>query len=137
MRCTKGTYIRVLAMDIGRALGCGAHLAALRRTGAGPFRLEDALTLEAVEARPAEALERLLPPEVLVAGLPRLDLDADGRAPLRAGAGGAGRRGRGGAGGRRPRPGAIFLGVGRRAGDQVLPQRLLAGEGSAELPDFA
>src|SRR5258708_38552483 len=40
--CTKGTYIRTLAQDIGQALGCGAHLVALRRIGVGAFRLEDA-----------------------------------------------------------------------------------------------
>ena len=40
--CSKGTYIRVLAEDIGEALGCGAHLAALRRTGTGGFALEQA-----------------------------------------------------------------------------------------------
>ena len=50
VRCTKGTYVRTLAQDIGAALGCGAHLAALRRTGSGRFRLEDAATLEALEA---------------------------------------------------------------------------------------
>ena len=41
VRCSKGTYVRTLAMDIGRALGCGAHLSALRRTAIGPFGLDE------------------------------------------------------------------------------------------------
>ena len=52
MVCSKGTYVRVLAEDIGTALGCGAHLSALRRTGSGRFRLEDALSLDALETLP-------------------------------------------------------------------------------------
>jgi len=48
--CSKGTYIRTLAQDIGRALGCHAHLAALRRTQVGPFSLERAIGLEALQA---------------------------------------------------------------------------------------
>ncbi len=49
VHCSKGTYIRSLAMDIGAALGCGAHLAALRRTAIGAFDLSGAVTLEALE----------------------------------------------------------------------------------------
>ena len=48
--CSSGTYIRSLAHDIGQALGCGAFLQALRRTAIGPYRIEDAITME--EARP-------------------------------------------------------------------------------------
>lgn len=61
--CSKGTYIRTLCHDIGQALGCGAAMSALRRTRVGPFTLEDAVTLEAVEqaARAGEA-ERLIRP---------------------------------------------------------------------------
>jgi tRNA pseudouridine55 synthase len=47
--CTKGTYIRTLAQDIGRALGCFAHLSALRRTQVGPFSLEGAIELETLQ----------------------------------------------------------------------------------------
>jgi tRNA pseudouridine55 synthase len=50
VRCTKGTYIRTLAEDIGEALGCGAHLSGLRRTGSGPLNLDGALTLEQLGA---------------------------------------------------------------------------------------
>ena len=49
VRCTKGTYIRTLVEDIGAALGCGAHVAQLRRTEAGPFDLTHAVTLEELE----------------------------------------------------------------------------------------
>ncbi|MDN4018210.1 tRNA pseudouridine(55) synthase TruB [Zwartia panacis] len=48
--CTKGTYIRTLAQDIGRALGCFAHLSALRRTQVGPFSLQDAIALETLQS---------------------------------------------------------------------------------------
>ena len=76
--CAKGTYVRTLAMDIGARLGCGAYLTALRRTAVGPFRLAQAVTLEALEqAGVAGARGRLAPVDVLVAGLPRLDADDD------------------------------------------------------------
>jgi tRNA pseudouridine55 synthase len=50
VRCSKGTYVRTLAADLGRDLGTGAHLVALRRIASGPFRLAQALTPEALEA---------------------------------------------------------------------------------------
>lgn len=49
VRCSKGTYVRALAHDLGEALGVGAHLVALRRTSIGPYDVADALTLERVE----------------------------------------------------------------------------------------
>ena len=49
VECSKGTYIRTLAEDIGEALGCGAHLSALRRTSSGPFDLEDSITIDELE----------------------------------------------------------------------------------------
>ncbi len=51
LRCSKGTYVRVLAADLGRGVGTLAHLTALRRVASGPFRLADALTLPELEAR--------------------------------------------------------------------------------------
>lgn len=70
--CSKGTYIRTLAMDIGSALGCGAYLTALRRTAVGGFDLSQAVPLEVLQAEgPEAARARLLPLEVLVRGLPR------------------------------------------------------------------
>ncbi|MGH8765994.1 MAG: tRNA pseudouridine(55) synthase TruB [Burkholderiales bacterium] len=77
LRCTKGTYVRTLVEDIGRALGCGAHLAALRRTRSGSFSVEDAATLEQLQGDAAPARDaRLLGVERLLAGLPRVDLPA-------------------------------------------------------------
>ncbi|MDQ1470367.1 MAG: tRNA pseudouridine55 synthase [Bryobacterales bacterium] len=49
VRCSPGTYIRSIAHDLGVALGCGAHIEELVRTGSGPFRLEDAFTLERLQ----------------------------------------------------------------------------------------
>lgn len=75
VRCSKGTYIRTLVEDLGRALGCGAHLEALRRTAAGSFRIGDAVTLDQLQA--ASGAERdgwLLPLERLLAGMPRVVL---------------------------------------------------------------
>ncbi|MDR1463545.1 MAG: tRNA pseudouridine(55) synthase TruB [Azoarcus sp.] len=74
--CSKGTYIRTLAADIGAALGCGAHLDALRRTHAGAFDLTASITLETLEATPPEQRDALLAPvDTLAAIFPRLDLD--------------------------------------------------------------
>ena len=73
--CSKGTYVRTLAEDIGEALGCGAFLTGLRRTTTGGFVLDQAITLEALEAVPeAERDGLLLPADVLVAHLPEIVL---------------------------------------------------------------
>ena len=78
VHCSKGTYIRTLAEDIGATLGCGAHLSALRRTGSGALRVQDAVTLEALQAfSEAERDALLLPPDVLVAGWPAVHLPDD------------------------------------------------------------
>ena len=63
IECSKGTYIRTLGHDIGGELGCGAHVAALRRTRSGPFSLEDALPLTEVEVmiRQRRFKQRLIP----------------------------------------------------------------------------
>jgi tRNA pseudouridine55 synthase len=60
--CSKGTYVRTLAHDLGQKLGCGAHLCALRRTAIDRFRIDAALPLEEIEGLPVSAIEkRLLP----------------------------------------------------------------------------
>jgi tRNA pseudouridine55 synthase len=65
---SKGTYIRTLAEDIGAALGCGAHLTALRRIATGGFVVNECVTLDALESMDeADRLARLLPTEALVA----------------------------------------------------------------------
>jgi len=55
VHCSKGTYIRSLAVDIGRALGCGAHLSGLRRTAIGSFTADEAVTLQTLESAPEPA----------------------------------------------------------------------------------
>jgi tRNA pseudouridine55 synthase len=73
--CSKGTYVRVLAEDIGAALGCGAHLAALRRTRVGALTLERSVTLDGLEAMPpAVRREWLLPSDTLLSALPSVRL---------------------------------------------------------------
>jgi tRNA pseudouridine55 synthase len=133
--CSKGTYVRVLAADIGKALGCGAYLTGLRRTRVGSFSLDDAVTMEALQEMGAEAARaRLLPPDTLVTELPRIHLDPDSAwrfthgqlisspslavpGPVALFAGGRG-----------------FLGVGSSEGDRIAPLRLLAD--TTKSPDF-
>ena len=75
---SKGTYIRTLGEDIGEALGCGAHLTALRRVATGGFEASRCVTLEAFEAMSEpERLAALLPSEVLVADHMRVTLGAE------------------------------------------------------------
>ena len=74
--CSKGTYVRSLAADLGEALGCGAHLAALRRTASGGFDLRDAYTIDALAAMDGGRRDGcLLPASALTAQLPGLDVD--------------------------------------------------------------
>ena len=73
--CSKGTYIRTLAEDIGHALGCGAYLKGLERTQTGNFQLSDALTIEAIEAMSMASREKtLLPVDALLEGLSSIKL---------------------------------------------------------------
>lgn len=75
VRCSKGTYIRVLGEDIGQALGCGAHLVSLRRTGTGSLSVDDAITLDSLEAlSETDRNHSLLPVDRLLSGLPRVIL---------------------------------------------------------------
>jgi tRNA pseudouridine55 synthase len=123
VRCSKGTYVRTLAEDIGEALGTCAHLAALRRTGSGQFRVEDAVTLEQLagmdDPRPGLiGLERLL------RGLPRADLDGEQAARFRNGQtlkefSGQGLRAVFG-------PGGAVVGLGEAEAGVLRPVRLLA-----------
>lgn len=78
VECSKGTYIRALAADLGNALGCGAHLAGLRRTATGGFTIDDAVTLEALEQlTEVERDAKVQAMDVLVAHLPSLRVSAD------------------------------------------------------------
>ena len=77
VRCSKGTYVRTLAEDIGKALGCGAHLTGLRRTSTGIFNLDNAYTLEQLEAMSSSERDGcLMPLDCMLIDLPRLDLDS-------------------------------------------------------------
>lgn len=74
--CSKGTYIRTLAEDVGEVLGCGAHLTALRRTAVGPLRIADAVSLDQLIELPEERRTAvLLPPDALLQTLPAVHLD--------------------------------------------------------------
>ncbi|HLX24159.1 MAG TPA: tRNA pseudouridine(55) synthase TruB [Usitatibacter sp.] len=137
VRCSKGTYVRTLAQDIGARLGCGAHLVALRRTAVGGFDLDQAIGFETLEGDgiPAARL-RLLVPEVLVASLARLDAGPDD----------AVRFGHGQEIGAPSGPGAEvavfgpggrFLGVASRVGEGRLAPLRLVSTGGAKHPDFA
>jgi tRNA pseudouridine55 synthase len=75
VHCSKGTYVRTLAEDLGARLGCGAHLSALRRTGSGMLDVAQAVTLEQLLALDEPARQALLlPPDVLLAQWPAVDL---------------------------------------------------------------
>ena len=129
VRCSKGTYVRVLAEDIGRELGCGGCLSALRREAVGGFALSSgAVTLEQLgQLTAAERDASLLPADTLVAFLPRVDLDATGTRRLtlgqpvetsRAGASGLARV---------YGPGPEFLGVAEiMTPGHIVPRRLTA-----------
>jgi len=125
VECSKGTYIRVLAEDIGEALGCGAHLRALERVSVGPFALDRSIELDALEAMaPPERRGRLLPPQSLLDAWPRFRLGEDSTAKFRQG---------------RAVPidlgdGSVavfgddeaFLGTGEVSGGKLQPKRLIA-----------
>lgn len=76
VRCSKGTYIRTLAEDIGQALGCGAHLGGLRRTAIGRFQLQGAYTLPQLEEMSvAQRDDCLLPSDSLTLEMPAIELN--------------------------------------------------------------
>ncbi len=77
LQVSKGTYIRVLAQDIGAALGCGAYLSALRRTASGPYHVGQALTLEQLAQCTLEQRDAcLLPADTLLQEIPAIALQA-------------------------------------------------------------
>lgn len=90
IECSKGTYVRSIAEDLGEALGCGGHVSALRRTRAGPFTLEDSVTLETLEAlrnndQQSAMDELLMPADTVLGGLPLVRLTEAGGFYLRQG----------------------------------------------------
>ncbi len=90
LECSKGTYVRSLAEDLGRVLGCGAFVSALRRTKAGPFSIEDSLSLGALEAlKDASEVHELdaflLPADAALGALPLVRLSESGGFYMRQG----------------------------------------------------
>jgi tRNA pseudouridine55 synthase len=136
IRCGKGTYVRVLAEDIGLALGCGAHLAALRRLETGGLRLSASYTLETLAGLSDDECDaRLLPPDALVAPLPRIDLEpfealrfVQGQSVARAGLPDATYRVYMAEG---------FVGIAVAAAGTVRPRRLTVGGASTAASDSA
>ena len=134
IECSKGTYIRVLAEDLGHALGSGAHLAALRRTVTGGFVLADAVTLDVFETLAAGARDQvLLPVSVLVTDVPRLPVDPAAAAAFRQGQTVDGAPLADG-------PCAVFcgaelLGIADVAGGRAQPRRVIPGAGAADVQD--
>jgi tRNA pseudouridine55 synthase len=127
--CSKGTYIRSLAHDLGEALGCGAHVCELRRVAVGALRIEDTVTLDALAALPAPETRaaRLQPVDALLTELPAVELTPLAAHYLR--------QGQAVTGGRDLAPGWVrlyepergFLGLGEVQDDgRVAPRRLLA-----------
>ena len=90
LECSKGTYVRSIAEDLGKALGCGAHVSVLRRTKAGPFSIEDSVSLNTLEGLKqhdelAQMDELLLPADTAVKALPLVELAESGGFYLRQG----------------------------------------------------
>jgi tRNA pseudouridine55 synthase len=129
--CSKGTYVRTLAEDIGEKLGCGGHLIALRRTGIGEFCLDNAYTLTQLEGLDeAQRDACLMPLDRLVQNLPGLELDAVQSSRLAQGQ----RLGLSDAhpdGKRRLYAAGRFIGLGELEGGRLTPSRLLSSVAKA------
>jgi tRNA pseudouridine55 synthase len=129
--CSKGTYVRTLAEDIGEKLGCGGHLIALRRTGIGEFCLDNAYTLTQLEGMDeAQRDACLMPLDRLVQNLPGLELDEVQASRLAQGQ----KLGLGEAhpdGKRRLYVSGRFIGLGELEGGRLTPSRLLSSVAKA------
>jgi tRNA pseudouridine55 synthase len=129
--CSKGTYVRTLAEDMGEALGCGGHLIALRRTGIGEFSLDDAYTLAQLEAmEEAQRDACLMPLDSLVQNLPRLELD-ETQANRMAQGQKLGLTDAFPPGKRRLYSAGCFIGVGELEAGRLVPSRLLSSVAKA------
>ena len=135
VHCSKGTYIRSLAQDLGDALGCGAHVSALHRVQSGPFDESQTMTLEALEAlaadqQPTELDHLLLPTDTAVADRMSVELDEIVAGYFQLGqpvmSNKAFRQGQEGDIVRVFRHGGTFLGIGRVTEEgKVAPKRLI------------
>jgi tRNA pseudouridine55 synthase len=131
IHCSKGTYIRTLAHDIGEALGCGAHVVELRRLAAGGLSLDGAVTLAELQALPdpASRAQKLLPLDAMLKGIPEVRLTALAAHYLRHGQPVSMQHGRPPGWVRLYEGESRFLGVGQVLDDgRVAPRRLL-GQG--------
>ncbi len=129
--CSKGTYIRVLAEDIGALLGCGAQLAGLRRTRIGRFEVRDAVELERLEADLANASDWLQPADHLITDWTKVELMHDAARAF--GHGQAVALGPQPSAGRDVRvygPDEQFLGTGEVEGSFVRPKRVVGAVAS-------
>jgi tRNA pseudouridine55 synthase len=132
--CSKGTYVRVLAEDLGRELGCGACLSGLRREGVGAFRLSGGtVSLKQIEEMaPGERDALLLSADTLASSLPRVDLDPETALRLSHGQRVAHRAAPDEGLTRIYGPGGIFLGVAEvNAQGQIVPRRMVSGASAA------
>ena len=133
--CSKGTYVRVLAEDLGRELGCGACLSGLRREGVGTFRLSarGVVNLDRLERmEPAERDRLLLPPDALVCSLPRVDVDPEGALRLGHGQRVEQRAVNDVGLARIYGPGGVFIGIGEvNAHGEIVPRRLVSEPSTA------
>lgn len=85
LTCSAGYYVRAMAQEIGRRLGCGAHLEALRRTRVGGFDVADAVPLDVIDREGRDAAARMLPMETLLTSLPAVRLTDQGEVRARHG----------------------------------------------------
>lgn len=129
--CSKGTYVRTLANDLGEALGCGAHVVQLRRLAAGDLSVQQAVTLADLEALPTPEARaaRLLPADAMLGHLPVVQLSALAAHYLRQGQPVTARLERTSGWVRLYAPEQRFLGLGEVLDDgRVAPRRLVAEE---------
>jgi tRNA pseudouridine55 synthase len=126
--CSKGTYIRTLAEDLGSLLGCGGYLLGLRRTAVGPFRISQAVALSEIEREaPDDTARKLLPVDALLWNLPKVQLDAAASSRLLDGLLVEVSPGRGPGPVRVYGPDLRFLGLGKIAQPGILvPQRMMS-----------
>ncbi len=126
VRCSKGTYVRTLAEDLGRELGCGAHVAGLRRTAVGRFAIADAVGLSALEALGPDARDAHLQPlDALVGHLPVLAVAEPEAARFRCGQAVAAPSLAAGARFRVYHADGAFIGIGEIDGGALRPHRLV------------
>ncbi|HQR02609.1 MAG: tRNA pseudouridine(55) synthase TruB [Proteobacteria bacterium] len=128
--CSKGTYIRTLAVDLGERLGCGAHLTALRRTRIGAFKLTEAVALDMLEALDLTGRDRCLAPvDSLLCTLPEARLNSVEFSRVSHGQG-IRWNSRAGEAWRLYGPEGTFLGLGRLSDDGwLIPRRLVSAQG--------